>query len=215
MERTAPAAGGSNAGGRPPKAGRLASRARERVLTAAYDLFSRRGVRAVGVETIIAQAGVARMTFYRHFPSKDDLVLAFLEKREELWAHEWLENEVRSRAANPEDRLLAIFELFDEWFQRDDFEGCSFINVLCEKFGQGHPVREASIVHLDNIRVFLRGLAEDAGVADSDDFASRWQVLMEGSIVAAGAGDRFAARRARRMGALLLATERERDRQVG
>jgi AcrR family transcriptional regulator len=168
-------------------------------------------VRAVGVETIIAQADVARMTFYRHFPSKDDLVLAFLAKREELWAHEWLETEVRRRAANPDDRLLAIFELFDEWFQRDDFEGCSFINVLAEKFGQGHPVTEASTVHLANITVFLRGLARDAGVVEADDFARTWQVLMQGSIVAAGAGDRSAARRARRMGAVLLATERERD----
>jgi AcrR family transcriptional regulator len=168
-------------------------------------------VRAVGVETIIAQADVARMTFYRHFPSKDDLVLAFLAKREELWAHEWLETEVRRRATNPDDRLLAIFELFDEWFQRDDFEGCSFINVLAEKFGQGHPVTEASTVHLANITVFLRGLARDAGVVEADDFARTWQVLMQGSIVAAGAGDRFAARRARRMGAVLLATERERD----
>jgi AcrR family transcriptional regulator len=179
---------------------------------AAYDLFSRQGIRAVGVDTIIAQAGVARMTFYRHFRSKDDLVVAFLEKREELWTHRWLETEVRNRAVNPEDRLLAVFEVFDEWFQREDFEGCSFINVLLEKFEQGHPVREATTVHLANIRVFLRGLAQDAGVAEPDDFARSWHILMKGSIVAAGEGDRLAARRARRLGALLLTTERQQDK---
>jgi AcrR family transcriptional regulator len=185
-----------------------ASQARERVLTAAYDLFSRQGLRAVGIDTIIARADVAKMTFYRHFHSKDDLVLAFLQRREQLWTHEWLETEVESRAATPRDRLLAIFDVFDEWFQRDDFEGCSFINVLLEVFEPGNPVRRATTLHLANIRAFLRGLAVAAGVSDSDDFARKWHVLMKGSIVAAGEGDRLAARRAREMGQLLLAEER-------
>ena len=177
---------------------------------AAYDLFSRQGVRAVGIDTIIARAGVARMTFYRHFPSKDHLVLAFLEKREELWTHNWLEAEMRSRAIKPEDRLLAAFDVLDGWFQREDFEGCSFIKVLLETFEQGDPVRGATTTHLANVRVFLRGLAQDAGVANPDDFARTWQILMEGAIVAAGAGDRLAARRAGAVGSLFLATELER-----
>jgi AcrR family transcriptional regulator len=150
------------------------------------------------------------MTFYRHFPSKDDLVLAFLDKREELWTHQWLEAEVRSRAAKPEDRLLAAFDVLDGWIQRDDFEGCSFIKVLLETFEPDNPVRGASSVHLANIRVFLRGLAQDAGLAEPDDFARTWQILMEGSIVAAAAGDRLAARRARTVGSLLLASELDR-----
>ena len=193
-----------------PKASRPSSAARERVLMAAYDLFSRQGVRAVGIDTIIAQAGVARMTFYRHFPSKDHLVLAFLEKREELWTHNWLEAEIRSRAIKSEDRLLAAFDVLDGWFQREDFEGCSFIKVLLETFEPGDPVRGAATVHLANVRVFLRGLAQDAGVANPDDFARTWQILMEGAIVAAGSGDRLAARRARAVGALLLANELQR-----
>ena len=186
---------------------RVASQARERILSAAYDLFSRRGVRAVGVDTIIAQAAVAKQTFYHHFGSKDDLVLAFLQRREELWTHEWLEAQVRSQAAEPGERLLAIFDVFDQWFQRDDFEGCSFINVLLEMFERDHPVREATSVHLANIRVFLRGLAADAGVPQPDDFARKWHILMKGSIVAAGEGDRQAARRAREVGGVLLAAE--------
>src|SRR5207245_8868855 len=97
--------------------------ARERVLSAAYDLFSRQGIRAVGIDTIIARAGVAKMSFYRHFPSRDELVLAFLQKREQLWTHEWLEAEVNRRAVTPRKRLLAIFDVFDEWFQREAFEG--------------------------------------------------------------------------------------------
>lgn len=181
--------------------------ARERLLSTAYDLFSRHGLRGVGVDTIINEAGVAKMTFYRHFPSKDDLVLAFLQRREQLWTHEWLEAEVKSRAAAPRERLLAIFDVFDEWFQRDDFEGCSFINVLIEVSEPGHPVKEASAAHLANIRVFLHALAAEAGATQPDDFARKWHILMKGSIVAAGEGDRLAARRARAVAGLLLDSE--------
>ncbi len=187
--------------------------ARDRVLGAAYELFSRQGIRAVGIDTIIARAGVAKMSFYRHFPSKDELVLAFLQKREQLWTHEWLEAEVNSRATTPRTRLLAIFDVFDKWFQREDFEGCSFINVLLEMVEPGHPARQATTSHLANIRVFLRALADGAGVARSDDFARKWHILMKGSIVAAGEGDRLAARRAWDVGRLLLAAELDGQRR--
>lgn len=207
MSRMAPGPG--RAGG--PAHRSKPSRARERVLTTAYDLFARRGIRGVGVDTIVDQAGVAKMTLYRHFPSKDDLVLAFLQRREQLWTREWLEAAVKSRAAAPRERLLAIFDVFDEWFQRDDFEGCSFINVLIEMSEPGHPVKEASAAHLANIRVFLSALAADAGAAQPDDFARKWHILMKGSIIAAGEGDRLAARRARAVAGLLLDSELKRQ----
>src|SRR5438552_11387299 len=98
-------------------------RARERILDAAYDLFSRHGVRAVGIDAIVERSGVARMTLYRHFASKDALVLAFLERREERWTRAWLQHEVERRSSDPRARLLAIFDVFDEWFQEADFEG--------------------------------------------------------------------------------------------
>jgi AcrR family transcriptional regulator len=106
--------------------------AKERILNAAYELFSQHGIGAVGVDTIIAKAGVAKMTLYRHFKSKEKLVLAFLARREARWTHEWLETEILAAANTPTDRLLAIFDTFDRWFQEPDFEGCSFINVLLE-----------------------------------------------------------------------------------
>jgi len=90
------------------------SDARERIIATAYDLFSRRGVRAVGIDEITDTAGVAKATLYRHFPSKDDLILAFLQRREDVWTHGWVEREARSRADDPEDQLLAIFDIFDE-----------------------------------------------------------------------------------------------------
>jgi AcrR family transcriptional regulator len=183
---------------------RRAGEARERILDAAYELFSRHGVRAVGIDAVVSRSGVARMTLYRHFPSKDDLVLAFLERRERLWTIEWLQGEVERRATDPRERLLAIFDVFDEWFHREDFEGCSFINVLLETADPTTRVGQASVVHLARIRAFLEGLAREARISDPESFARTWHILMKGSIVAAGEGDRDAAKRARALGALLL-----------
>jgi len=177
---------------------------RERILATAYDLFSRHGTRAVGVDRIIAESGVAKMTLYRNFASKDDLILAFLERREERWTRAWLQAEVWERAATPGARMLAIFDTFGEWFAREDFEGCSFINVMLEVTDTGHPVHAASVLHLANIRDFLRELALEAGIDDADGVARQWHILMKGSIVAAAEGDVHAAARARELGELLL-----------
>ncbi len=188
---------------------RMSTDARERILDTSYELFSRNGIRAVGVDRVVAESGVAKMTLYRNFPSKDELVLEFLRRREERWTKAWLQDEVERRADDPAERLLAIFDVFDPWFRQDDFEGCSFINVLLEVTDPTSPLRRASIVHLENIRSFLQDLAVGAGVADPDDFARRWHILMKGSIVAAAEGDTEAARRAQATGKLLLANERE------
>ena len=190
------------------RSGKLPSRpasARERIDQTVYELFSRNGIRAVGVDTISARSGVAKMTLYRHYPSKDDLALAFLRRREELWTRSWLQQEVERRARTPAERLLAVFDVFDKWFRRSDFEGCSFIKVLLEHDEQGHPVRKAAETHIETIRAFLRQLAADAGVRDADAFARQLQMVMMGSIVAAHAGDRDAARRAKDVALLLLA----------
>jgi AcrR family transcriptional regulator len=179
--------------------------ARDRILDTAYELFSRHGTRAVGVDRIIAESGSAKMTLYRNFPSKDDLILAFLERRGERWTKAWLQAEVERRAETPAARLLAIFDTFAPWFCADDFEGCSFINVMLEVADADSPVRRASVEHLAAIRAYIRALAEDAGIADADGFARQWHILMKGSIVAAAEGDRDAASRAQEMGRLLLA----------
>ena len=179
----------------------------ERILDSSYELFSQHGVRAVGVDTIVAHAGVAKMTLYRYFASKDELVLAFMEQREQKWTQGWVQAGASQRAVTPEDRLMAIFDLFDEWFQRDDFEGCSFINLLLEIDDRQHPLHRAAVRHLSTIRAFLKELAAEAGVRDPDGFSRRWHILMKGSIVAAGEGDRGAARAAQDIGRQVLAAE--------
>jgi AcrR family transcriptional regulator len=176
---------------------------RERLLDTAYELFSTRGVRDVGIDELIARAGVAKATLYHHFDSKDDLVVAFLQERERRWTFDWVAAESRRRGATPEKQLLAIFDLFDEWFHRGDFEGCSFINVLLEMSAE-HPAGRASVQHLENIRGVVSELAREAGLRDPAGFARSWHILMKGSIVAASEGDAEAAKRAQKMGRLLI-----------
>ncbi|MCW3062866.1 MAG: Transcriptional regulator, TetR family, partial [Solirubrobacterales bacterium] len=140
---------------------------------------------------------------YAHFPSKDDLVVAFLERREQRWKFAYVVTEARRRGTNPEEQQLAIFDAFDEWFRRDDFEGCSFIKLLLE-MGAEHPAGRASVRHLDNIRSIVRNLALEASLRDSEAFARSWQLIMEGSIVAAAGGDADAAQRAKALARALL-----------
>jgi AcrR family transcriptional regulator len=179
--------------------------ARERIDHAAYELFSRHGVRAVGVDAVVARSGVAKKTLYFHYPSKEKLALAFLQRREELWTKAWLQEGVNRRARRPADRLLAVFDIFNSWFHRSDYEGCAFIRVLFEHDDPKHPIRKSTEDHIRTVRDFVRQLAEEARVRDPDGFARQWQIVMMGSIIAAYAGDRDAARRARKLGVLLLA----------
>jgi AcrR family transcriptional regulator len=177
---------------------------RERVSRAAYELFSREGVRAVGVDAVIARAGAAKMTLYRNFPSKDDLILDFLRRREQLWTREWLQAESQRRGDTPQEQLLAIFDIFSDWFTRPDFEGCAFLTTMIEVNDRDNPVHQAAVSHLANIRSYIEDLARDAGIADPGSFARKWHILMKGAIMAAHEGDTAAATRAREMGELLL-----------
>ena len=180
------------------------STARQRILDTAYELFSRRGIRAVGIEEVIARAAVAKATLYRHFPSKDDLVLAFLAEREERWTRQLVEAGAKERGNTAEEQLLAIFDVFHEWFQQDDYESCSFVKVLLETGDRKNPAGNASVQYLENIRTIVRTLAEEAGLRDPEAFALSWHILMKGAIVQAAEGDREAARRAKELAQLLL-----------
>jgi AcrR family transcriptional regulator len=177
--------------------------ARERLLNAAYDLFAVHGVSQVGVDAILARSGCAKASLYNHFDSKTDLALAFLDRREAAWTRGWLEAEITQRADTPEGRLLAIFDVFDGWFRKRSFEGCSFINVLLESEMKS-PVRRAASVHLAKIRGILIGLARAAKLREPEQFAQAWHMLMKGSIVTAGEGQREAARHAKRAAQLVL-----------
>jgi AcrR family transcriptional regulator len=174
-----------------------------KIMAVAYELFSRRGVRDVGVNELIERSGVAKATFYRHFPSKDSLVLAFLEQRDKQWTVDAIVSEARRRGETPTEQLLAIFDVFGDWFLREDFEACSFINVLLE-MGPAHPLGQASIDYLARIRGHVQALAEEAGLQRPGEFARSWHILMKGSIISATEGDMQAAKRAQQMAGWLI-----------
>ncbi|MCE5291947.1 MAG: TetR/AcrR family transcriptional regulator [Nocardiaceae bacterium] len=187
--------------------GRTAS-VRERILQVAYELFTRRGIRDVGIDELIARARVAKASFYRNFPSKNDLILEVLQRREQLWTRGLVERQSQERGATPEERLIAIFDVFHDWFHhREAFDGCSFINVLLE-MGASHPAGKASITYLENIRAMVRDRAEQAGLRDTDDFARSFHILMKGSIISATEGDLLAAQRAKAMARSLIQAHR-------
>lgn len=152
------------------------------------------------------------MTLYRNFPSKNDLIVDFLARREQIWTEGWLKHESRHRGMQPQDQLLAIFDLFEEWFARPDFEGCVFLTTMMEMNDPKSVVFQASVGHLAHIRDYLRELAEASGVSDPTLVARQWHILMKGSIMSAIEGDLDAAAAARQLGALLL---RSHDVPVG
>jgi AcrR family transcriptional regulator len=180
---------------------------RERILWTAYELFCRDGIGATGIDRIVAGAGVAKMSLYNHFASKDELARAVLHMRAELWTHGWLEYEVERRETDPVARLLVLFDIFDEWFRRPDFESCLFIRALFETNGQDSPVPDAATEEFANIRALVRGLAADAGARDPEALAYELQILMSGAVVLATEGDSEAARRARAVAELVLERE--------
>jgi AcrR family transcriptional regulator len=182
---------------------KLEHNARERILRSAYELFSKRGLYPVSVDEIVAHSGVAKATLYRHFPSKEALELAFLERRDEQFTKGWLIAEATSRASTPEERLLAIFDVLDEWFHTEEFEGCSFVNALHE-LGADDEVSKASLRYLETIQAFERSLAAEAGLEDPDEFTLSFHILKRGAIVAAEGGDADAAVRAKRMASDLI-----------
>jgi AcrR family transcriptional regulator len=184
--------------------------ARERILRTSYELFRRNGVNIVGIDRIVAESGVAKTTLYRHFRSREDLVLAVLERHEKVWTWDWLEHEIKRRARTPEAQLLAVFDALDDWFHQPDFEGCLFTNSLLETHARASRIRSTSMEKLAIIRALLQRLAEEAGIRDPEVFARQIQMLMLGSIVAAVDGNLEAARQARVLAGLFLEQERAR-----
>ena len=188
--------------------------AKQRALDAAYDLFRINGTRSIGIDAIVQRSGVAKMSLYRHFRSKEELITAFLKRREELWTIDWLKSELYRRAASPADRLLVVFDLFDGWYQSSEFDGCSFINVLLE-YPKGHKARLSATAHLATIRDIFEELARSLEIKEAQTFANTWHMMMKGSIVAACEGNLGAAREIKVAAQLYLENSlRTRDQSI-
>jgi AcrR family transcriptional regulator len=179
---------------------------KERIDRTAYALFTRHGIRAVGVDTIVARSGVAKMTLYRHYRSKNALAQAFFKRRFELFSRGW-QAAVEAKGLPPRAALLAVFDVLDEWYQSPGYTGCPVVKAVLDS-RTGDPVYAGALNYFSSVRGFLLGLATEARVRDPEALAAQWQILVWGSIIGARAKDRGAARRAKQLAAAMLARER-------
>lgn len=177
------------------------SNAAQRVLDAAERLFYAHGVQAVGIDMVVAEAGVGVKTLYAHFGSKDRLVEAYLRRRDRHWLDRM---EARMARAQGRDRVLAVFDTLGEWFAEPTFSGCAFINVAGE-LHTNPALRAIAREHKLALRALLHRAARDAAVAGPDRLADGLMLLVEGAIVTAHVeGDTLAAARARSAAATLM-----------
>jgi AcrR family transcriptional regulator len=181
-------------------------RARVSLVETALKLFERHSFHAIGIDRILAEAGVAKMTLYHHFPSKDALILAVLEKSDAAFRAGFAE-EVAAAARAPRERLLAMFDALDRWIREPGFRGSLFDKAAGEFADKDHPARRIVLAHKSWIFGEVRRAAAEAGAADPLRLAAEIFLLMEGAVTAATAtGDRSAARRARAAAETLIDT---------
>lgn len=179
----------------------------ERIIFAAAPLFAQRGIRQVTKEEVQRVAGVSGYEFDLEFSSRDDVATEVLERREQSWTTGIVEAGARARATTPEGRLLAIFDVLDEWFHRDDYEALSRVDELLN-MGRDHPLGRGNVGYLLEMRHLAARLAMEARLVDPVEFALSWHVLVTGSITNAIEGDDRAASRAKEMGRALIAEHR-------
>ena len=157
---------------------------RDLLLDTANRLFYRDGYHAVGIDTILAEAGLAKMTLYHHFKSKEDLIVAALERRAQQIMAERAAA-VEAAGASPRRRLLAVFDSYAQWFNRRDFNGCAFIRAVGEYPDLRSAVHAVVARQKEAGRQFLAGLIEEMGVSPAPELAAQIQLLLEGAIVTA------------------------------
>ena len=186
------------------------SGARERLLDAAEALIYAGGIHATGVDAIVRQSGTARKSFYAHFESKDALVAAALERRDERWMNWFAEGTLR-RGRTARARLLGMFDVLREWFASADFHGCAFLNAAGEIEAADDPIRIVAREHKERLLGFVRTLCDEYAASAGYDgryaakLSRQWLILIDGAIgVALVSGEPDAARDARAAAERLL-----------
>lgn len=176
---------------------------RRQIVETAYRLFKRYGFHATGIDRIIGEAQVAKMTMYRHFPAKDDLILAVLDWRAKRFARR-LER-LAAQAQTPEQKIAALFDWYGDWFAGPDFHGCVFAHALAEFGDPAHPVFKAATRQKDELEAHMRGVLEASiPAARAQGLATTLLMLVEGATLVAQTGRGPAAIGEARRAALAL-----------
>lgn len=166
----------------------MAQNTRERLVTVGADRFYQRGFQAVGLDEILDEVGITKTAFYKHFDSKDDLIVAVLEHRDRHDMTEWAAFFRERGGDDPRRRLLAVFDLLYEWFSQPGFRGCLFMNASTEFPDRNHPIHQTARQHGENVQAELTRLAKAAGATDADGLARQLMLLVTGAIAARHAG---------------------------
>ncbi|WP_052206970.1 TetR/AcrR family transcriptional regulator [Sinomonas humi] len=179
--------------------------AKQQIREASFPLFAERGTRSVGVDELIQASGVAKATFYKHFRSKDELVLDYLDQMYER-RRAAIEQAVLARGSGP-DAMVGVFDVLDTSCARRLPIGASFIHILIES-GLQSPVGQACVSYIERFRNGLAAMAERAGLLDPGEFARDLQFVIKGALVSAVEGDTEGLARGRRMAERLVALYR-------
>lgn len=180
------------------------SSAYERILATASQLFYQKGIPHVGINEVIAASDVAKRTFYKHFPSKDQLILEVMLYREKQWL-QWFQESVEQKGKTAKEKLLATFDVLGEWYAEPDFRGCPFINAVLELANANHPVHHVSVKLRSAIRIHIMKLATEAGVRDPEAFSQQYLLLIGGaSLMATIEGTPAGAQHARQALSVLI-----------
>lgn len=156
---------------------------KEKLFTTAARLFYQHGYRATGVDTIAAESGIGKMTLYRHYPSKDDLIVAFLKQSDvDFWGYF---EQATQDAPTPRGKLLAFFQALQSYVTSPDCFGCPFINAATEYPQVDHPGHQVALAHKQSVRARFNQLAEEAGAAQPQALAQALLLLMDGAYMAA------------------------------
>lgn len=161
----------------------LPTQGRGRLVNVAIELFYRYGINPVGLDRILTEAGVSKTTFYKHFDSKDSLVVAALQTRDQWETDAWARAVEKRAGRDPHKALLVLWDVLDEWFNAPDYGGCQFINAAAEFPNPHDPIHKVAAEHKRRTRDWFADLARQAGADDPDRFADTYTMLFEGSLI--------------------------------
>ena len=162
---------------------KIATTPKEKLFQTAARLFYQHGYRAVGVDTIAAESGIGKMTLYRHYPSKDDLIVAFLrESNDEFW--EYFEQSTKD-APTGREKLLAFFEALQNYVVSPACYGCPFINVVTEYPAADYAGHQVALEHKESVRARFDQLTRESGARQPEALANALLLLMDGAYIAA------------------------------
>ncbi len=156
---------------------------KQRLIDKALEMFAKSGYHMVGIDQVITAAKTTKTTFYNHFESKDDLILAVIQQRDAWWRKTFVEEIAQRAGPDPVARLRAVFDVLGEWFEMYDFQGCMFINAATEFPNPHDPAHQAAKANVDAIRSIVADLADEAGFDNPDRFAESFNLIVEGAIV--------------------------------